>query len=96
MPLKFFNELDESCQNLVNESINDPEAQYLIGTYLIEGNRGFQRNIEYGVKYLERSNENGCPDSALYLCEMYQKGEIIPQDLKNAKECLYQNVNADE
>lgn len=88
LPPKFFKELNEINQKLVEESYNDPDAQYLIGTYLIEGTHSFPRNIEYGIKYLERSNENDCVDSALYLSEMYKNGKVIPQDLQKSKEYL--------
>ncbi|MDE6867620.1 MAG: hypothetical protein K2J83_00545 [Clostridia bacterium] len=46
---------------------------------------GMYQNIDNGLKILEESVNKGNMVSALKLSDLYEKGEIIPQDLEKAK-----------
>ena len=88
LPPSIYSELNESCQKQVDEAAKDPEKNFYIGKNLIEGKKGFPVDVEHGIKYLENSNEGGCVDAALYLSQMYIKGELIKQNLIRAKKYL--------
>ncbi|KAK8840176.1 hypothetical protein M9Y10_031116 [Tritrichomonas musculus] len=87
-------ELSEKCQHLVTQAENDPEKQFHIGTYLIEGKNGFPKKIDLGVKYLERSISGKFIESTIYLSKMLIDGEIIPKNIKKAKKYLSKYLNS--
>ena len=88
LPPMIYSELNENSQKLVDEAVKDSEKKFYVGKYLIEGKKGFPVDVEHGIKYLEISNLEGCVDAALYLSQIYFKGELIPQDTVKAKEYL--------
>lgn len=87
-PKDQFDLLDEKSRNLVNEANNNPNQQFLLGKYLIEGEYGFRRNIEIAIKYLNYSIDESCIESAVYYSNMLIKGDIILQDIKKALSIL--------
>lgn len=95
-PLKEFDDLNEICKKIVEEAENDPEKQFLVGTFLIEGKNDFPQNIEIGIKYLERSISKGCLDSVVYLSQILIEGKLIPSDFLRAKKYLSQYLNKDD
>lgn len=88
--------LSEECQGQVVEAENDPEKQFYIGTFLIEGKEGFPLNIDLGVKYLEMSISYNNIESTYYLCEMLFKGKMVEQDLEKAKKYLSKQLIAND
>lgn len=95
-PAEEMKKLSEECQGQIVEAENDPEKQFYIGTYLIEGKEGFPLNIDLGIKYLERSISYNNIESTYYLGEMLFKGKIVEQDLQKAKKYLLKQLNAND
>ncbi|KAK8886585.1 hypothetical protein M9Y10_042049 [Tritrichomonas musculus] len=87
-PIDLLFNLDSKCQSFVKEAENDPNKQFIVGKYLIQGSDGYPHNTQLGIKYLKKSASNGCNASMIYLCKLFIDGEIIPQDLQEAKEIL--------
>lgn len=83
-PYKEYVKLNEESQKIVDEANEDPEKQFNIGISLIEGRENFPLNTQIGLKFLQKSMENGCIKSIIYYCEMLIKGRIIPQNLEKA------------
>ena len=96
LPVSKYEELNEFCQKLVDESDNNPDKQYTVGKYMIEQKKGFEHLINYGIKYLERSNDGGCIDAALYLSKMYQEGVLVTKNIKKAKTYLLNYIDEDD
>lgn len=83
-PYKEYVKLNEESQKIIEEANEDPEKQFNIGISLIEGRENFPLNTQIGLKFLQKSMENGCIKSIIYYCEMLIKGRIIPQNLEKA------------
>ena len=95
-PIKEYNELNDSCQKIVDEAENDHEKQFLVGTYLIEEKNEFPRNTEIGIKYLEKSISKGCFDCAVYYSQILIDGKLVPKDFLKAKKYLSKCLNKDD
>lgn len=93
-PSKFLKKLPKECQDLVQEAADDPEKMFEVGERLIEGSGNFVRNTELGIKYIEKSANEGCIDSVTYLGSLLIEDEIIPQDLDKAKSILEKNLES--
>ena len=87
-PIDEFNKLDKSCQDLVNQAKNDPEKQFIVGRSLVEGKDNFPKDIEIGVKYLEKSVTENCTEALIYYCQMLVQGTVIPSNVEKAKKYL--------
>ena len=61
---------------------NDPELQFKIAKYLIDGQKLYPQNTSLGIKYLKFSMKNGNTESAIYYSEMLIKGIVIPRNIK--------------
>lgn len=66
-PFKDYIKLSIECKELVSEAEFDSNKQFEIGFYLIEGEQNFPKKPEIGIKYLEKSIENGNVEAAVYL-----------------------------
>ena len=95
-PLRQFFKLIEECKIFVEEAESDIQKQFQLGQILVEGQGLFYQNAEIGMKYLEKSMNNGLTESAIYLCEMFTKGDIIPRNLKRARKILENHIKNDE
>ncbi|KAK8891437.1 hypothetical protein M9Y10_028646 [Tritrichomonas musculus] len=92
-PFKEFIKLkNEESINLIKEAENDPQKQYIIADYLINGKFEFNRNVELGLKYLKISMNNGNIDSIIFYIRMLIQGEVIPSNHKKAKKLLDKNL----
>ena len=87
-PLHEIDKLDQSCQIIVKEAEKNPVKQFIVGKYLIEGIEKFPRNIQLGMKYLQLARLQKYKDALIYLSDMYTTGEIIPEDLDEARKIL--------
>ena len=95
-PLKDFNELSKSNQNLVREAENDIEKQFQVGKFLIEGKHDFPLNLKLGLQYIEHSVNLKCSNAIIYYINLLIKGEVIPEDLSKASEYLSQLNTTDD
>lgn len=71
-----------------NEDRDDPHYQFIIAKNYIEGTSNFKKNVDLGVKYLEKSISKGFVDSVIYYCQMLERGDVISRNLQKAKKCL--------
>lgn len=83
-PNDIYDTLDKKCQNLIDEAKTDPNKQFLVGKFLIEGKQNFPKKLWIGLKYLEESISSGCIDSVIYYCRMYIEGTDVPIDISFA------------
>ena len=83
-----FDQLDQFCQQLVQEVEEDAQLQFKVGQYLMEGKKGFSQNTQLSVSYLKHASEYGCLNAAIYLSRVLIKGEVMPQDLLQASKLL--------
>lgn len=67
---------------------NDPELQFKMTKYLIDGQKLYPQNTSLGIKYLKFSMKNGNTESAIYYSEMLIKGKVIPRNIKKKKKKL--------
>lgn len=75
-------DLNPDCQNLVKEAVSNNKKKFIVGKSLIEGKLGFPLNSQLGIRYLQESRTK---DSMIYLSKLYVEGEIIPEDINEAK-----------
>lgn len=87
-PLHEIDNLDTKNRQLVEESAGDPNKEFKIGQFLIEGKEGFPQNAEIGLSYLDHSVKGGSIEATIYYSRLLIKGEIIPRDIEKAKKLL--------
>ncbi|KAK8892813.1 hypothetical protein M9Y10_030061 [Tritrichomonas musculus] len=90
-----FDQLDQSCQQLIENAEDDADCQFKVGQYLMEGKNGFAQNTQLSVSYLKQSSKNGSLNAAVYYSRVLIKGEVIPQDLVQAKKLLKKHSNSE-
>lgn len=68
------------------EATNDDEVLFEIGIAIKEDDMpGRKKNINEGIEYLKRSAEQGNPDAAEELSNIYKNGEGVSVNLEEAK-----------
>lgn len=87
-PSQEFHNLKISNQKLVEDSIGDPEKEFIIGQNLIEGKDDFPQKTEIGLQYLEHSVKGGSIDGTIYYCRLLIKGDVIPPDIEKASKLI--------
>lgn len=87
-PKSKFIELSKSCQKKVIRAIEDADEQFKVGSFLINGEHGFPKNIKIGVKYLKQAIKGGSIESVILYNRMLIIGKKIEGNIKEAKKNL--------
>ncbi|KAK8895154.1 hypothetical protein M9Y10_023596 [Tritrichomonas musculus] len=80
--------LSNDCKIIVKRAEDDPDKQYELGRYLINGENNFPKDINLGIKYLQSAINAGNIDAAIFYNEMLIAGKKIDCDLEKAKSNL--------
>lgn len=65
----------------------DPRSQGVLGFYYLNG-KGVNKNVEEGIKWLEKSALNGYQRAIFTLYNLYKDGKLVEKDLEKAKQWL--------
>ena len=84
-PMDDFQLLSKECQALVLDANDDGEKQFIVAKSLIEGKNGFPQNSNLGLEYVRQSNKRKCLNTKLYSIKMLIKGDVMSQDLDQAR-----------
>ena len=87
---------DNECNEIIRDSEGDPQKQFLVGKYFIEGSNNFPQNTENGIKFLEKSIKSECIEAIIYYSNMLIKGDIVPKDLSKAKKILKKQLKKND
>lgn len=94
-PKKVFHRLKIKCRMLVAKADTNANAQFKVGKLFIEGEKGFPKNVQLGVSYLNYSIENGNCEALHYYCRMLIDGTLIDKDIEKAYELLENDEDQD-
>ncbi|KAK8872167.1 hypothetical protein M9Y10_007929 [Tritrichomonas musculus] len=87
-PSEMFEKLNADSKSLVTEAENDPEKQFTVAKYLIEGKKGFPKDVNLGLNFLKKSMSSNLTDPYFYLCSLLIDGKFIKKDFKEARQVL--------
>lgn len=88
-PTDLYDQLTPKMKKIVDEANDDSEKSYILGSYLVSGNKGFPKDVTLGVEYLKRSIEGGNLNAVLLYNRMLIIGKKIEKNLEEAKENLH-------
>ena len=74
---------------------NHPDALFILGNIHEQGVNGAEKNLKKAAEYYRRAAENGNLTSMLRLASMYEKGDVISQDLHEAAILRYKRAKID-
>lgn len=68
--------------------VGDAESAYTIGSYMLQGIRGFTRDPQGGEKWLQKAVDEGSNEASFMLADEYISGNNLPQNLSHAKKLI--------
>lgn len=88
-PQQKLSRLSNSCRKQIQKAEEgDDDMMFVVGNSLIEGNNGFQKDIELGLKFLEEAIEHDNEEACERYSNLLLEGKIIPFDLEKAQELI--------
>lgn len=87
-PAEDLERLDEGCRKLVKDAEKDPNKQFIVGRHLMDGSGHFAQNTQLAIKYVRHASKAGCSEASLFLARLYVEGDVVPEDVEDAKKIL--------
>ena len=84
------NQSDKAIQWLTKASEHkNPEAMFTLGLYYLS-HTDISNAVSLALKYLNMAAESGYKPALVILSEIYQKGELVKQDIPKSREYINQ------